>query len=335
MAKTEKLKQLDMLIALAMAEAKPLANLSEREMSCPSAEDIACYFDQKLNADEKQRFLLQLSQYPESYALWLNMAETLGYTGAEPLAPQTIEISSLLLQLKRWLTSYRTSFAALLMACFAIFIVLNIETPDFSQLSLEKQITISWQENQVLSLAHMDVSEYLAKKSTKSTREVLPFAEKIAFSHGFKQALQRIQNKQQDVKNADLEQTQQALNGLTNLIKVLPEQNMACENSRCEKQTRLNQQLGNWSALVLHQCQLSNTKPAYWEQQKTIVETFNLEYQQLDKQYRKSVELSPNALKKRVDNLNPSFKKLPRQIQVACSAVRQLALYAIQTKEME
>jgi len=333
MAKTEKSKRLDMLLALAMTKNKYASESLGTEASCPSVEDIACYFDKQLSDDEKQHFLTSLSVCPESYAAWIRMADTLGFAIDEQIAIQPDESLSLAQQLTNWLRSYQGIFASALVASFAVFVVLNLNSEDFSQLPLEKQIATSWQENQSLYLAHMDVSEYLVKKSTKSSLEVLPFAEKIAFSHGFKKALELIRKQQAD----NLQQVGKTLAGkdIETLIKLLPEQNMACDNTLCEKETLINEQLGSWSALVLHQCQQSNNSKAYWRQQQSIIKTFGHKYQNLNALSRNSKELSAVSLSNRLDNLNPTFKQLPGQIPAACASVKQLALYAVQLREIE
>jgi len=310
MAHTEKSQKLDVLLALAMADDKQLTS-----GECPDEEMIACYFDQQLSESEKQQFFRLLLKCPNSYAQWTRMAETLGYHLDEQSAIQASESKSWVEQLKYWLTSYQKLAAAMVVVGVTFFVVLNLNAP---QMSLQQQMEANWQEHQKLYLAQMDVSEYLARRQTKSTLTVVPFAEKTAFSHGFKKALQRLSVIQNSQISAEL-------------IASLPAQNLPCDNTRCEQETLINQHLGSWSALILQQCQQSRTqtKVKFWQNQQTIYNKFNQEYKTLEQRYGAS-KLGTNFLNSRLQKMNRAFAQLPGQVQPVCDAINQLALYALQ-----
>jgi|GEM_PF-3558332 len=324
MAQSEKTNKLNMLLALALAERKRADR--KEQVVCPDAETIACYFDGQLSPTEKEQFLQQLRVCPESYKQWLATAEALGYAHEASLEINMPDGSvSWGQQLRNWFSSSHKVLTAAAVACFSLVVVVNL---NFQQIPLEQQLSEDWQENRQLYLAHMDVSEYLDRRQTKSTLTIVPFSDKTAFGRGFKSGLELIYKDQRKTLSDP-----QELQEMQSLIDSLPDNTLPCKTERCEVETSVNRQLGTWSAFLTQQCQQisasTELNKSYWQRQKDMFQRFEQEYEQLERRFGVTGSDSKN-LRQRLKNLKPSFSQLPDHVTQACVSMNQLVLHALQ-----
>lgn len=339
MAQPEKSKELDILLALAMTEHKRSLGQqnntntdSQAQMDCPDEELLACYFDGRLSETERNELFKRLLECPESYAQWVTMAETLGYH-LEQEHPQQQEYhainehkASWLEQLMDWLASYQAIWASAVVLGVVFVVVIGLNNNPISQPSIQEQIAENWQNNQHLYLAQMDVSEFVARRQTKSTLEVVPFAEKKAFANGFRQGIELISQQQSASTEGEKSQS------VVQLLEVLPQQNLACKNQRCDVETPVNEQVGKWSALMLHQCQQGTgdvKSQNYWQQQRQLYTRIKQEYQSIDQRFGMA-DPQISSINHRIVQMAPEFAQLPQSIATVCESINQLALYALQ-----
>lgn len=291
--------------------------------NCPDEETVACYFDNELTAKQNKDFISLLSNCPASYALWISMLDTLGYSRVKEQAvfANTKKKFTLLSYFNKLFTENKGALSGAVATTFLFVVVMSFSFIPFTQLPLEKQIVKVWENEEVLDLVYIDVSEFIPNGSYKSSFNVMPFPEKIAFSSGFKQGLISMSSVSNEV-NSD--------NKTLNFLNSLPSEPMHCERQACERENALNKQLGIWSSFVLQQCQQNmNSSVHYWEKQNIVIKHFIKEYQDLP---------HSNTLFSRVNRISESLQRLAKGKQVnkinnqliACNSIKQMALYSIQ-----
>ncbi len=323
MKDNDKQKQLNMLLGLSMTRKKD-------DLNCPDEEDIAAYLDHHLSAEEDKKFLALLNKCPKSYSSWICMLETLQYNSEVKQVSSTKNslVADFFQGVHNWFAVNKMALSGATATTFLLLLVINISHTPFTQLPIDKQIVKVWQSNEVLDLAYVDISEFSSRGLTKSSFNIMPFPEKIAFSSGFKQGLINMSSVSQSV-NSD----QKTLNFLNSL----PNVPLLCNSPFCEKETWLNKQLGIWSSFALQECQQNSiSKHNYWDKQKIVVKHFLNDYQSLNNNLDKKPTHS-NSLVKKVNKIERSIEnmmtssdpdKKKSQLRV-CYNIKQLAMYSI------
>jgi hypothetical protein len=324
MSDNEKQKKLNILLGLSLAD-------KQENLDCPDGEMIAAYFDHKLSPDEDKKFLALLNQCPASYSMWISMLETLEHHSEviPAFAKQNSAKSGFLQTIYNWLSENQMSLTGAVASAFLFLMIINVTHTPFTQLPIDKQIVKVWQSNEVLDLAYVDISEFTPQASTKSSFNIMPFPEKIAFSSGFKQGLINMSSVSQSVKSDEK---------TLNFLNSLPNTPLLCNSPFCKKETWLNKQLGIWSSFALQECQQKDQSHLnYWDKQSVVIKHFLSNYQNLNDNFTKNLTHS-NTLVNKVSKIDQSIQELitsesPNKQKyqlIACNNIKQLAMYSIQ-----
>lgn len=308
------------------------------ENNCPDEESIACYFDNTLTVKENKEFINSLVHCPQSYSLWLDMAETLDYTleqASRPIQDKAKKVT-IFTYLNSLFSQHQIALSGAVATTFLLVMAVSFSFTPFTQLPLDKQIVKVWENEEVLDLAYIDITEFIPKASTKSGFNVMPFPEKIAFSSGFKQGL---------IKMSSISQTISSDNQTLNFLNSLPDEAPFCKRKTCAKENTLNKQLGIWSSFVLQQCQQNKESPVrYWEKQNIVIKHFLSEYEKMPdlnavgSTHQGSANFNHNTLVSRVNHISESLQRLSEDNPVsqsnnqliACNSIKQMTLYSIQ-----
>jgi hypothetical protein len=291
---------------------------------CPADEQIAAYFDGLLSADEEQKLLCQLPLCPDSYQQWLNLSETLDFTHqdvSQKVANKVPQVEKIdwLQAITDWFSVPKMAFGGVLSGLFAVLLILNLQSDPFSELTTERQLSQSFDDFQSLHLASVDVSVFISQVRTKSAFNLITFPEKEAYSAGFKSGLMRILR---DEMPSD--KTQKLLSSLPDKIdNCISKQSK--EKVFCESQTKLNYQLGVWSAIIVHACQdQDKLTEKFIRHQEETLKQFVKQF----KNYQKS-DNSNGSMAKRVIDLQPFFTKINNDRNEECSKITELVQFGI------
>ncbi|MFK5892481.1 MAG: hypothetical protein QM504_04580 [Pseudomonadota bacterium] len=323
MSDNDKQKKLNILLGLSLTN-------KQKSSNCPDEEMIAAYFDHQLSDDENKKFLGLLNQCPESYSMWISMLETLEHhlETTSTISIQKTSQAGFIEHIYNWFSQNQIGLTGAIATTFLLLMVINVAHTPFTQLPIDQQIVKVWENNEVLDLAYVDISEFTPQALTKSSFNIMPFPEKVAFSSGFKQGLINMSSVSQHVKSD--EKTLKFLNSLPNTP-------LLCNSPFCEKETWLNKQLGLWSSFALQECQQPDSSQRhYWSKQSIVIKHFLNNYQNLNKHFEKKPNHS-NSLLKRVSKIDRSIQNLvtsqssnKKKYQlIACNNIKQLAMYSI------
>ncbi len=325
MTEKQNLTKFDILLGLSLVQKE------KRSDDCPDEETVAAYFDNKLSPSEDKNFLSALNHCPDSYATWLSMLESIEIS--HPEKKYHTNSIGFFEHINNWFFSHQTTLTGALATGFLFLFIFNFSHTPFAQLPIDKQIVKIWQNSELLDLAYVDISQFESKGFTKSSINIMPYPEKVAFSSGFKQGLMNMSVVSQHIKSDD--KTLAFLNAL-------PDKPLNCQNDLCKKETHLNLQLGIWSSFVLQECQQNKkNKTYYWNKQDIVIKHFLKAYNDLSYHLKQTKTHSrySNSLIKNVNKIEYSLNNLvasnasdmlSKQLTV-CNNVKQLALSSIQS----
>lgn len=309
---------------------------TQSDQNCPEQEQIAAYYDQKMTKSEQEQFLQKLLHCPDCYHQWIEMAHTLGLTRQrERHKPKTAHhnasITNWFASAWQWLSGNSAVLSGALASSFLLLMVLQVIQPDFEELPLNQQLVKTWHKHEVLDLAYIDINQFIPKGYYKSSLNLMPFPEKIAFSSGFKSGLIKMSRVSGQIKTDPK---------TMDFLQHLPDKPLDCEDFICQQENHLNQSLGTWSSFVLQECQNpQHLTPQYLYEQSIVLKRFIEEFNHLDQLAAKSVKHTAvpsrqNSLLPKVYHLDQSIIKLQKNSrekpQLLCQQVKQLALYSIQ-----